>query len=99
MKIYNPPRVPAIAATQITINVETVIADKQLTNTSAEIQDLINPTSTQLNLYLPSTPVLGKSFLIINEPTSIGNFFTNNSIVFPGDRYEIVFQGDRWLEL
>jgi hypothetical protein len=81
------------------INVETITADKQLTNGDATIQDLTNPLATSLNILLPSSPSLGKQFLLINESASQGNFFTNNSIVFSGDRYEIVWNGDRWLEL
>lgn len=98
MRIYNPRR-SAIAVPQITINVETLTTDKQLENSSAEIQDLTNPTMTRLNLFPPNAPTLGKSFLVINEPGSIGNFYLNNTIVYPDDRYKILWNGDRWIEI
>lgn len=81
------------------INVETISTDKQLTNGDATIQDLTNLLATSLNIFLPSSPSLGKMFLIINESTSIGNFYINNTTVFPSDRYEIVWNGLKWLEI
>lgn len=81
------------------INVEIITSDKQLQNTDAEIQDLTNPNSTELNLLLPPSPIVGKSFLFINEFNSIGNLFTNNTVIRPDDRYRIVWNGNRWLEI
>jgi hypothetical protein len=81
------------------INVETISADKQLTNSDATIQDLTNSLTTSLNILLPSSPILGKQFLLINESNSTGNFYTNNTNVLPGDRYEIVWNGFKWLEI
>jgi hypothetical protein len=81
------------------INVETISTDKQLTNSDATIQDLTNPLTTSLNILLPSSPHGGKKFLIINEPTSTGNFYINNTTVYPSDRYEIVWNGFKWLEI
>lgn len=80
------------------IEVVTVTSDRQLQNSSARVQDLTNPASTIRNVLLP-TPQLAKEFLIINEETSIGNFLVNGSIVVPGDRYGIVWNGSKWLEL
>ncbi len=99
MRIHNLPRTAIATPIAPTINVETLTTDKQLENSSAEVQDLTNSTITRLNLFLPNAPILGKSFLIINESGSMGNFYLNNSVVYPGDRYEIVWQGSKWLEL
>lgn len=81
------------------INVETISTDRQLTNGDATIQDLTNPLAASLNIFLPSSPVLGKKFLLINESASVGNFYINSSNVYPSDRYEIVWNGVRWLEI
>lgn len=81
------------------INVETISTDRQLTNGDATIQDLTNSLATSLNILLPSSPLLGKQFLLINESASQGNFYINNSNVYPSDRYEIVWNGSKWLEL
>lgn len=107
MRVYNPrltainPENPEENAPyqRVNVNVETLTIDKQLQNTDAEIQDLTNPTSIQLNLFLPYQPGLYKSFLIVNELDSIGNFYLNNTIIYPGDSYEIIWQGSKWLEL
>lgn len=80
------------------INTETLAIDKYLQNSDLKIQDLTNSTDNQLNLFLPTNPLKGKGFLIINQSESVGNFYSNNTIIYPGDRYEIVFNGDRWIE-
>jgi hypothetical protein len=81
------------------INVETISTDKQLSNSDPTIQDLTNPLTTSLNILLPSSLLLGKQFLLINESASVGNFYMNNTIVYPGDRYQIVWNGFKWLEI
>jgi hypothetical protein len=81
------------------INVETITADKQLQNNAARIQDLTNPSTTQRNILLPTTPALAKEFIVINEANSIGSFLINGSVVAPSYRYAIAWNGNKWLEL
>jgi hypothetical protein len=84
---------------RIAISTIVLATDKQLENTDAAIQVLTNSGSTVLNILLPSEPNIGRSFLIISEANSVGNFLVNGTIIYQGDRYEIIWSGDRWVEL
>lgn len=81
------------------IKTETLYQDKTLEFTDEEIQSLTNGTDKNLNLFLPDNPPKNTSFAIINQDGSLYDFLVNNRIIFPGDRYEIIFDGHNWIEL
>jgi hypothetical protein len=81
------------------INIQTVNANLQLQNNSARVQDLTNPTSTQRQILLPTTPMLGKEFVFLNSSASLGSLLINASVVAPGNRYGIIWNGSLWRSL
>lgn len=73
--------------------------DLVLSISDATYQHLINSTGEILAVFLPSSPTLGLKFAIINNSTSTESVLCNQTIIFPGDRYEIIFDGVEWIEL
>jgi hypothetical protein len=96
--VYNPPALQATTSI-ITIEVVTLTGDRTLSSDSATIQDLTNPIATTQDIFLPLTPRVGRNFLLINEPTSLGNLSCNGTEILPGEQYEVLWNGTRWIEL
>ncbi len=81
------------------ISKQTIYDHRQLTNDDSKYQDLTNPNPVELSIFLPNIPRLGKSFIFMNQDASIGNLFINQTIVFPGDLYKVIWNGHTWREL
>ena len=67
------------------------------TNDSFKYQHLIVTAAS--NATLPSTPILGKHFIIKNSPTSTSSITINSVLVLPGDIYEALYDGVEWVVL
>lgn len=65
----------------------------------ATYQHLINSTGAAITVSLPPNPFKDLPFSLINNRLSNGNVYCNQTNIFPGDRYEIIFDGVEWVEL
>jgi hypothetical protein len=96
LQIHNPPKSkPQVQG----IQVWELLGNKTLTNADAVVQDFINPNSITLYIYLPTVPIMGKNFVVINEPSSLGKLNCNGTEISPGEQWQAIWNGIRWLEL
>lgn len=85
-------------AQPVTVNRETITANKTLVNSDNIYQHIITTTASLL-VDLPASPVNGTHFTIKNASSSTESFTTNSVSIAPGNLYEVIYDGTEWVVL